>query len=590
MAKIALDSLEPAEACFESNPNTANPTDHCKLTVKFHVSDEKTTYPPVKFQREKDRFIIDPNTGSGDLAVLTALFPAAKIDSMQSALHFSVAISKLYRNAYPTLESGMKQNGEIIYPYRGPQLKPFLNKVTSFYSTGNILNPDPIQSSSNSALTREALNLPHPPRAWSLKLYKSLLDPRVNLNMTPEDMRPRVQWFIDQLECMDQLISPWVKASSNSSTDPVDLALAPQSDIYQLYVDILDSLFNNTNITPAQIMSKMDPIAARIFASKELPENRKDFYLFLRNKFSEFSQKTSFTRNLPARQKLNTLIANLNAAIEEHRAELLSLEPNAALQKSIEYKLSFAASRGVLGKLVETELNEAHLNTKWIQENSNEITQALLPHFHLVKGLTPTSNPRIEINSEGIRASIVQLTNLHGIQKREYQIGALAILRHLLGSNLSNSKMTVWHQGSLKELEVNVIGKGGLKNLSLLGQELSTQIGKSVIFTEKNLPWMEAGVGVVGVGLGATGIGLNGFRSSALTTAGASVFGFGAASFTCNKLFHTRNKIISDLSCGAIGAVGFGLAAQFLLPQKDGSFSFIDSGNSARNPTTGFGP
>ena len=589
MANIALDAFAPTEACFEEPPKVAKQKDNCTVTVNFHVTDENTDYRPVIFQREKDRFVIDPNLGSSNPAIITALFPPTKVDSIQSTLHFSVAISKLHRRTYSILATGMKDEGEVIYPYTGPDLKPLLDKVMSFYAVGNIENPDKLQSATNSAITRETLVLPHSPRAWSLKLYQSLLDPKLNLNMTPETIRPRVRWFADQLECMNQLIKPWIKTSPTSQQDPIDLALAPDSDIYKLYVDLLDYLFNDTSATPAQIIAKMDPIAKRMFPSKDTPENSKDFYAFVQNKLTEFSQKPSFVNNTSARQRLNTLLTNLNSAISEHRAELLSLEPNAALRKSIEYNLSTAAKKEGLARLVKFELAEANLHAPWIQTNAAEITKALIPHFSFARG--PTSSRRIEVNADDILESIHKLTAQHYVQEREYKIGALAILRHLLGSKLSNPKMLAWDQGAMKELEVNIISKGEFKDLSFLGQQLSKQIGQSVAFTDKGLPWIEGAVGVTGLGIAGLGLGIKGIHRSALSTTGAGVLGFGVGALTCNLAWQSRNKYLSDLLCGAIGAAAFSVTAHFALPKNEISNLPDDlSSNDGRNPVTGFGP
>lgn len=589
MANIALDSLAPNEACFEEASKSVK--DNCTITIGFHVKDEKTDYKPVSFLREKDRFVIDPNQGSSNLAIVHALFPAEKIDSIQSALHFTVAMAKLHLRAYPILQNGMQNQGEVIYPYSGASLKPLLSRIINFYAAGDITNPDKIQSASNSALTREVLTQPHPPRAWLSKLHRSLLDPRLNLNMTPEYTRSRIQWLTDQLECMDQLVKPWVKSSAATATDPVDLALAPESDIYRLYVNIIDYLFNATELNPEKIIAQTDPIAARLFNAKDLPENKKDFFAFLQKKLTEFGTKNTLNQNLAARQKLNTLLAHMNSALNEHRSELLSLEAGTAVQKSIDYQVETAALRGNLERLVSSELKEAHLNPEWIRTNRSEIMQALLPHFKLQNNTGKP--PRINIDSDGILKSIEELSSRHYVQKREYKIGALAILRYLLGENLSNPHISVWHQGKMTKLEVSVSGKGGIPQLAKIGEHLSQQIGKSVTFTERNLPWIEAGVGVTGLGITGTSVGLNGFYRSPMTTVGASVVGLGTGALTCNKLWKTRNNILSDLGCGAIAALGFGLAAQFLLPEKisnfEGMYPIFDA-NSGRNPVTEFGP
>lgn len=591
---IALDSFTPTEACFEQPPKSATQKDNCSVTVSFHLSNELSTqYRPVIFQREKDHYVIDPNQPSSELSIIHALFPADKLDSIQSILHFSVAISKLHRETYPALKTGTSTDeGEVILPYGGPDFKPLLSKVISFCAAGNIESPDSVQTKNNSEITREVLNLSHSPQTWFLVLYKTLLNERANLNKTPVPTRPRVQWFIDQLDCMGKLVKPFVTTSAKSKQDGVDLAFQQDSALQPLFIDLLDHLFNNSS-TPEKILAKIDPVAARIYKAKNTPVSQKDFYVFLQSKLNEFSQKPFFINNAAGRQRLNTLRALLNNAVSEHRAELLSLEPNAAFKKSLEYSILAAAEKESFTDTVKAELEQAHLYPKWIQENAREIANELLPHFYFQPG--PTPSPRVKVDADAMLESINRLAETeHYIQKREYRIGALAILRHLLGNNLSNPKIKGWHQNGIKEIELNVVGGDHLRTLSPVAIKLSLDIDNSVFFTDKVVPWIELGTAGAGLGIAVGGVVKDGFHRSALNVTGVSMMGFGLTSFTCDKLWKTRNNMLSDLGCGLLGAAVFGTVSYFALPQQPGEIISNPSGNSSnidgRNPVTGYGP
>ncbi len=583
MTKVALDSIKPNDACFNLPPQ--GNLDKCDIEIAFHDSEKlETAYPSVHIQREKGDFVISHNNGAVTQDLAKDYFSPSILRDLQVPFNFIIAISKAGQDFSHYLKDGVPSAG--LKPY-GENINPLMLKIASFTVGGEINTPDTMQATTNVEITHELLSLPHAPRAWFNTLYDSFLSGD-NAKKSPPSVLPRIRWVIDQLDSFEALIAPLKTQSSDSKEDPLDVGIKNNPDILKAQIAVVDYLFNGKG-KPEEILASFDKFSGELY-KRNNPPALKDIYDFLSQRLGEFSTKGSFTSNLPARQRLNTLKALCKSAVDEHRAELLSLDDNEALQTHLRYEIASAAERGVLANRVKEELQSYNLYPQWFSQNAAEIAAAITPHLKIQNGNNRTA--RVQVDAQAMVSDIEKMAKKHNIQTLEFNLGSLAVLRFLFGQELHAGSLDVWYHGKVTKLEIDL---QNASSFQLLKEKLPRDIDKAKAFLNKNLPWIEVGVAGGGAAILGTGMALNGYHRSPLTTTGASVLGFGGSALLCNKVWKTRNNILSDLGCGAIGALAFGLTAQFALPKKPGvDLPSNFPGNSAnmdgRNPTTGYGP
>ncbi|MFO1518443.1 MAG: hypothetical protein U1F57_02065 [bacterium] len=569
MDKVIFDTFVPDSACFEPPPSNPSQQDKCTVSATFHLRDNPTaSQPDVVFQRDKDKFIYYP--GKASIAVLQGLNFNEKEASFQSGLNFEVFLHGWFKNNYPNFKSAVN--------YKGPDLMPLSVKLAHFITAGNIEDPDGPQRKALSSIMRDLYQSDSDGKTWFRTMFESLSDEKKNLKLTPLPMRPRVQWLLEQVKFYEE-ISKAIDAVKGDDNAPF------RSRLYQITNDILDHL-NTGEKSFKDVKADLDKIAAEAYGSKAATKDLKDLFAFFSKKMDALAKQSFYTTNKDAEKRLLTFNGYIKQAVTDSRSELLSLPEGQAFQKSIEYRAEGAAQSGLLGNRVKDEASGAGITPTWVNENADEVIKAMVPHFTLD---TKNSLPRVHIDVKSMKDSVDALIKKHPSQEKEYHVVALAVLRYLVGDSLSTPMVEGWYKDGFKSMEVDLNQEEGQQMFAFRDQ-LTKKTYKPSTFVNIGLPIIEGGVLATGIGLSAYGFATAKDQKSPFTIAGMSAVGTGVGSLTCHFAWKNKNQVWTDMLCGVVGGLAFGLTTGFALKNPPGSTMPPGPPIDGRNPVTPWGP
>ncbi|MBL7686213.1 MAG: hypothetical protein JNK65_09315 [Deltaproteobacteria bacterium] len=581
MEKIIFDAFDVDTACFEAPPKVATQVDNCKISVSYHNREDiNAAQAPLSFSREKSDFVYTP--GQSSIPVLKSLGFNEKSPLIQSALHFEVIVQANIKDQYPKFAAARS--------YKGPNLTPLSLKMLHFTTTGDIEKPDAIQLKAMSVSLKELLATPKEAKEWFNTFFSYLVDPKHNQKNTPANMQPRIQWFLDQLKNFEALQE--IPASVKGNSPEIN---SLRSSISQTSIHLLDHL--STGLSSFDDLKKeLDVIAKQLYAL-EPSESSHDLFLALSQKLENISQQTLFSQNSEAKGRLLKVQGYLKQAVADHRAELLNLSPSEAFQKSLEYRLNDAANKGLLDNRVKLEASDANLPSSWIKQHSKELIQTVIPHIQL--NTNTGSAPRVQINIDAIKKSTEQLIEKHSVQVREFHIGVLAVLRYLMGNQLTDTKMTGWTGDDFQELEIENKA-GDREKMIQFRSELGGKIDSSLKNTNLYLPLAETSLLAIGGGLTVLQLSKNDWGRSKSTvgalgvSSAAAVGSAGLAGLSCHYLVKTRNQYISDGICAGVGLLVGGFTSYYLVrplgSSSGGPGSQYIPPIDSRGPNTPYGP
>ncbi|GEM_PF-5620858 len=544
MARIIFDSFEPADACLERFIPKPSQVDKCQVKVTFHLEgDDKPDNPFLIFQRAQDKFMVDVTRGQEtNLGFLRSSGFSETDPSFQGKIFYSIGLTRWLKNSYKDSMANYS-----------PPLLPLVSKMQNFVISGSIESKDPQQSAEAANLLRQILQLPPEARKFFTDRLNSLNGE--NSNVIDPSMRPRVQWLADLTSHYDQM----------------RLALSPLKEKSTLGIELENCLlaslvFLGTGMGDwAALKKDLGRMAVQAAEQKNIPDDFRFLAAYCYSKIHTLEEAAYFKENPEAKQRMENFHSDLFRVFMASR-------------------LQDAADREFLGELVEAELLKAHLKKSWLQNPANlsEIAETLLPSFKLVKTSQGTETVQVDVHQLKIR--IGKLANAHGIQEREFMIGALAFLRYTFGRDPKQPENMHWADKSLPmSMEIS---EGDQKELFNLRIDLERKVASSFKKTNIALPLLEGGLCALGLGVGALGIS-KGERN--FTVAGSTVTGMGCGAMLTHLVFRTRNPYLWDSVGGASGAAAAFLLSFFLTGLKSSpSTSPIDV--AGRNPTTGYGP
>jgi hypothetical protein len=332
----------------------------------------------------------------------------------------------------------------------------------------------------------------------------------------------------------------------------------------------------------------IDKLQILLNKNPKTPTELKDLYGFFSKKLEALSKSAALSNNLEMRKRYNLLTGYFRIATEKKYPELLSLAPDAALQRYLTNDILEAAKGGNLATRVKNELNNAHLDPDWLKDNAKEIVSAVVPNLSLQMPKAGTI-PYVKVDMKSLEASVNSLVATHGIQDREYRIGALSVLRYFFGRELSATKIDGWANNQEMSLELSVSSEQTTQ-LQNLGQKMKGKITASQVGTDILLPIGEGLVLAGGIGMTIGGHFLDGNDRTPLNVIGPTVIGLGTGSLICHFAWKSRNPYLTDALCG-LGGAGTGVAVGWFSsvpakapPKPPGPR--IDG----RNPVSPYGP
>jgi len=564
MDKVILDSFDPDPACFSPHLLKYEP-DLCTLRVEFHTRENpEDPQPTLLFQRDKGGFIFSPTIGP-IIPKLIELGIRDDDENLKASLYLAISLRSLYQRTFESYAH--------TYKYKGPDVDPFLSRATDFLTSGDLKNPDRIQKISMSKLIRDMAALPENSR----ELLKNVMEDSLTRPDIPKTVLPRIQWVIDHLVLFQALD----KTFSSVKDDSLRTSLSSWTAV------LID--FLNTGETRegdwGTLQKQLDELTILARHSDSALSLLKDLFAFflveLENPYG--SKGMIFSINLEAKTRLKAVLKFLRRAVEDHRAELIGRDSSFALEHSLRWKIMEGASNGFLASLVEEEMKRAPLEVSWIKKNIAEIAGAILPALSIKTG----EPPRIKADYAQIAKAIEDLTKKHFIQKREYHIAILALLRFLFGPDFSETALTAFYEDRNREISFDFT-PADRKKLETLQKFLGGKISSPLTTTRVLLPFIEGAATLGGSGFLIFG-GLENDPPArfALMTTGSGMAGAGLGALACHYFLRTRNPFISDGICAAIGAligIGASVAALHILEKN----SMMDK--DGRTPVTGYGP
>jgi hypothetical protein len=567
MAEIVFDAFDPNASCLEAPPKIPQIPDKCQVEASFHILNDITpSNASIAFRRNRDKFILE-STADRDatIALLRGYGFSDANDKLQSSLFYSVELNRFLRNTYQSFVA--KHN------YQGPSLIGSGARMRNFFVTGSILENDPKQIGDATELLREVLKNPKEGRDYFITLLKSITTDDANRAVFHPSLRPRIQWMADLLDAFERVDGPLSSYRDDLTTPEIRRSLI--------------SLFVFLGAGEGEWMNlkkEIDPLASLLTSAQNADPELKNFHALLQKALAPL-EKTAFDiRSASMAARLREVLVALKQAVNDHRAELSSLEmqsPQEAFLRSLQIRLSQAAQKEDLHEFVTKELKESKMSSAWLKRKDNLelITEAIFPTLKLKTD--PKLPPVLQVDMKLMKARIGQLLDSHQIQNREFNVGVLAYLRFLFGKDLSNPQINGWIAGQYANVKIELKPEDK-KILGDLSLRIDQRILRSLKITNILLPVVEGALCATGIALGGAGFGE---KNRGMLVGGSTVTGFGCGALITHFAVPTRNPYLSDPLGGLAGAaLGFGLSyglteSQKMTPPMDG-----------RNPTQGRGP
>lgn len=576
MAEIVFDAFNPNDACLQIPKGKPNQADPCRVQGRFHVRDGATPEDPrLVFRREGDRFILETG-GNETISGLVRGMGFSEADpKVQSAIFYSVSLHKWIRENHATVARR--------FPAHAESFLSFYEKFRNFIVLGSVLKPDEAQRRASASLLREVLLLPRLEKNWAMDSIKTLL--KVKSRIVPE-MLPRIRWLASLGEAHQNLQPELPRL-------PKTHLFRPDLDAWSR--DLLVFLGSGAG-DAARLKTGLDALMIRQLGTPDASKFPGDLYAFYAQRLSELRKDVFFLDDPAARSRIQDFLAHLKNSSDERRAELLYLggDPRTApdaFSRSLAVRLGKAAARGELLAELRSESVEP-TPREWLagRDPLARLGEAVLSGVALVP--EPGSD-RVGLDPDKIRAALKKLFKDNTLQKRNYLIGALAVLRHLFGKDADAPHLVAWVRNGYRAVPIAWTPETR-KEMSGLLRSLRNQISFSLKGSERILPWVEGAVCVVGLGLGGAGLGT---KTREMTVGGSTAAGLGCGALAAHFLFRKRNHYLVDSLGGALGAgLGFGLS--FALTRARGATPHpplpppppppVDP--ARRNPTDTHGP
>ncbi len=309
-------------------------------------------------------------------------------------------------------------------------------------------------------------------------------------------------------------------------------------------------------------------------------------------------------QNLPVIEKGKTggdFCSRLEAALKElgqtvpegfapecrRAAKYLQMGGETALQQSLRDGILHPNGRAYLEKLIDEESRDANMSIDWLHQRGR--IAALLDVFlnNMVFELPKKAGdpPTITVNVSGLRLGLDLAITKEVMDKREYILTALALVRQFFLPLGGSRPVRVFYQDGFVDLKVS-LKNGNENDVKLLQKSLQGQLRKSEKHSEKWLPIAEAslcigGIGGVwasekydlGTGFGATSSGVTGAGCSALL-----------GHYVLPQTKKVRNRYLWEGLTG-LGGAAVGVGLYFLIKSVTG-----DKGDPTKFPVDEYGP
>lgn len=553
MARVVFDSFEPNNACFESpaaKPSGKKIIDECEVIATFHAEGspgyDPQQAPTVYFKRKENLFTLDISPGySTSVGLLRGLGFQENDPSIQSKIYYSIGLSEGLRSLY---EAYKKNRNETPSP-----LPELLVQYRNFLIMGIIDSSDPISKSKNISLAESLITSSKDLRDFFDTLSQSFKDPQLNQSRILPEMMPNVEWLVSLLQCDKELEK---SLSSLEKASP---------DLYQTSIQWMRNLVlylwtgKGDSQTLFDELNKIDDIFRE---QGNIPAEYKNFATHLLNQLGSFHDLGKTTQS-----------PNIQRRWEQTMKRLL--------QEDIRYQLNNAAQSGSLQIEVEKELREAKISKSWFEDKDRiqELTETIFSSCKL--SLSPSHHITLSLDFSSLESAFRKMVAQHGIQEREYHIATLALLRYFK----SQSWVGKFNEDEKENESLKfVLSKDSMEAWNAYEQKLLKKLSSSLKKTNIALPWVEAGICIVGGSLAATG---GGIQNRPLTLSGSTFTGLGCGALAVHFI-PNRNPYITDSLGGAIGAALAFTAAWFATSAS--SSNNLLMGREDKNPVSGFGP
>ncbi|MFO1518442.1 MAG: hypothetical protein U1F57_02060 [bacterium] len=567
MADIIFDAFDADAACYNPPPSNPQQADPCTVSATFHLRGEKTPATPViTFRRSQDHFVLETYGSEATLGLLHSAGFSENDSNLKSSLNYSILLGRWMSSSYPDFVK--------YHKYQGSSLLPLAQKTKNFILAGSIDKADATQVSQSADLLKQILALPKESRVYFSEMLDVLKKDRTQVFRS--EMEPRIHWLYDLLQNYEEMESGLPKATAEDG-----LRNSIESWFQSLYAYLGAGESKET-----EFGLKPDLWIPDLSARKDYPDKIKNFYDFPLPYLRKLADVKFFKTSKEAQERLDRVNALLKNAVREHRADLLVLDPKKAFERSIEFRITGAASGpGSMEDLVSEESKSAHLDVSWFSKPDQvaEVAQAIAPAFRWTGN--PDQPGHAELNAAALSEKVEKLLSSHTIETREFAMGTLAALRFVFGKKFEAANLSAWTGKGYQSIPLT-LSADDRKTLSALDSKLSKTLSQkkkrdSLILSLDSLPWAEGGACFGGFATGGGGI-LE--ESRPFTVGGFTAGGIGCGALLGHSLHLTKNRYVSDAVGGVLlGAAGFALS--LLLTRN-----FSSGGTDAKNPVTGYGP
>jgi len=562
MDKIVFDSFSITDACYEKFSTDSTKKDECQLTAEIHERDKKDPSSLIHFYRDKTSYLFSPEDAP-KVPKLREMGFDDKNTQLQSQISIFVEMS--YQ---------MKAGHLDKLPNLKASLAPVSAKLIAFIAAGDLESPDEMQRKALASILTDVSSLSPEARADLISFTDSLIKSK----WLPDNNRPRAEYLNLAMKLADDF---------SKAADPLkdDSAIQDAIKAIPLQTSLLVGCDqgNSKGVTDA-----VDKLQILLSKNPKAPAELKNLYDFFQKKLDATGKSTALTNNLEMRKRYNLVMGYLRIATERKYSELMSLGPDAALQRYLSNDILEAAKQGNLATRVKSELDNAHLDPDWLKDNAKEIVGAIVPNISLQM---PKAGkiPYVKVDMKALEKSVNDLVSKHGIQEREYRIGALSVLRYFFGRDLNATKIDGWANNQEMSLELSISTAEG-NQLQNLGSRMKGKITASQVGTDILLPIGEGLILSAGIGLTIGGHYMDGNERTPLNVIGPTLIGLGTSSLICHFAWKSRNPYLTDALCGLPGAgTGFAIGWFTTVPPK-GPTPPPGPRIDGRNPIWGGGP
>ena len=269
----------------------------------------------------------------------------------------------------------------------------------------------------------------------------------------------------------------------------------------------------------------------------------------------------------------------------------LQVSQDVAVKQSFRDMLLTDTSVSDLQKVIAKESAQTKMDAQWLDDRGRLSAMLGVVQQNATVELPKdaTSQPKLKLDATNLKLGFSLAIGKEVINRREYIISALALMRRLFDENGNPKPVRVFHRDQYIEITPS-FEKGDKKDALDAMRALESELNLSRKHSEKDLPWVEGAVclgGLAGVGVSA---GTDWFGSSRdfLTPSFSAVAGGGCgalvAHYALPKVAKVRNRYLWEGVSGVGGAL-IGVGLYFLVKSLKGP-----GGDPTRFPVDEYGP